>query len=165
MKKLPFPILLIICAIAGWLYYTYKPLPKIEDIKSHPEKFAFKDYAKDPVRLQTRLSTLFPVGTTAQEIVDFFTNADIARGQSKVEECYSFSIVYPANAQPSVKFMFDHKSRGLETIYVYKDGLLWPSPIKQACKKKSPAAAEKEQNGSAYDQAPVKLKLQSLDIQ
>ena len=117
-------IVLILILLAGggtFAFIQINKAPDLATIQADPTAFAFDDY-KNKVALHTRLSALFPRGTSEQKIADFFNTVGHERIDLSEADCI---VILRYNR---ARFYLSAEDRKLLAIQVVADhGLLWPN--------------------------------------
>ena len=155
----PIVIGFIIILVGGAALYNASRLPTVAEIRAKPDLFHFDDYP-DKIALHTRLSALFPRGTTQQEIGAFFKQIGIIRTASITADCVVTS------RYQNGRFIFDKKDRNLIAVQVISDGKLWPE-YKPDCTPRQAIVNQTTQNQNpltpeATNQPPIHLELEPI---
>ena len=133
-------VLILLAGGAGLAVFQMSKAPDLARIQADPTAFAFDDY-KDKVALHTRLSALFPRGTSEEKIVNFFETAGHESIDSSEADCI---VILRYNR---ARFHLSASDRNLVAIQVVGDsGLLWPNFTPDCAEPKlsAPAGAKTE---------------------
>ncbi|MFP4314413.1 MAG: hypothetical protein ACLFR0_08820 [Alphaproteobacteria bacterium] len=133
--------ILALIAVVGYYFLAAKNPPSVSDIRANPALFDLADYP-DRIDLHTRLSLLFPRGSSQQDLSAFLSKAGILQTDETFYDC-THKIEYGRMA-----LIYNFPQKTLAAIQV--EG--WPN-FNEYCKASAPVPKGEK---------PVKLPLMPL---
>lgn len=143
--------LIAVLGIGAALMLKPKP-PSIQAVKENPALFKLSDY-KDKVALHTRLTTLFPRGSSHSTVEEFMNRAAIQGMQNDGQRC-TYSADYGA-----ARFIYGLNDDRLVSVHIIEGGQIWPE-FRESCS----ASAQELTPTAPQNETPIILPLEPLDI-
>lgn len=146
-------MLVLIVSGALVLSMMLQKVPDIHALRNDPALFNIADY-KDKIALHTRISTLFPRGTTRENIDAFMVKAGYEPRQNEGQRC-TYSTDFD-----TIRYIYGLNDDRLVSVHILDGENIWPE-YRESCL----AAAQELTPTEPQNEAPIILPLQPLDTE